>query len=427
MPAAVRKSRICRPLAKFASSRDGGVAIIFSLSIMLLFATVGAAIDLAQVHRARTQYQNALDAGVIGGARVLQLGGSEANAIRAAQALLNGSTTPDLARGRVDFTLVDDGTTLQGFADMRVPTRFLAVLGINDLAFSTISRASFGIGSAVRTNVELVMMLDVTGSMRGQKIQDLKTAATELVDIIVSDDQSTATSKVGLAPFSSSIKLPDDLYLAATGRTRGTRGANSGCVVERTGGDAYTDATPRAGSFVTPLEERALPLFCTDTEVQPMTSDKSVLHRSIRDLHASGTTAGHLGTAWTWYLLSPNWSSALSGISRPAPYSELTERLPNGDKKLRKVAVLMTDGEFNTQFSGDDSTTQARRLCAEMKRTGIEVFTVGFDLGGSPSAVETLRGCASEPSNFYNTTTGEELRLAFRDIALRASPLRLTK
>ncbi len=87
----------------------------------------------------------------------------------------------------------------------------------------------------------------------------------------------------------------------------------------------------------------------------------------------------------------------------------------------------MTDGEYNTQYIGADSTTQARAICAEMKRTGIEVFTVGFQVGGSATVLETLRGCASSPSNFYEATSGDALKSAFRDIALKSTPLRLAK
>ena len=44
--------------------------------------------------------------------------------------------------------------------------------------------------------------------------------------------------------------------------------------------------------------------------------------------------------------------------------------------KLRKIAVLMTDGEYNTEYLNADSTTQARSICANIKDTGIEVYTI---------------------------------------------------
>jgi hypothetical protein len=52
---------------------------------------------------------------------------------------------------------------------------------------------------------------------------------------------------------------------------------------------------------------------------------------------------------------------------------------------------------------------------------------VGFDLGGNQTAIDTLNNCATEPGKFYNTANGEQLKEAFRDIALKISQLYLTQ
>ena len=65
------------------------------------------------------------------------------------------------------------------------------------------------------------MMLDSTGSMGGQKIVDLKAAATDLLEIVVADNQAGAYSKVGIAPFSNSVGLDNQLFNQATGKTVG--------------------------------------------------------------------------------------------------------------------------------------------------------------------------------------------------------------
>lgn len=123
--------------------------------------------------------------------------------------------------------------------------------------------------------------------------------------------------------------------------------------------------------------------------------------------------------------LSPNWSSLWSGNSgKPAAY---------GTAELRKIAILMTDGEYNTAYDTNgvkvgsngagaavngNSTTQARALCTNMKAKGITVYTIGFDIGGSnTTAYQTLSQCATDPGKFYNADDGEALKQAFRDIA----------
>ena len=55
----------------------------------------------------------------------------------------------------------------------------------------------------------------------------------------------------------------------------------------------------------------------------------------------------------------------------------------------------------------------------------IEIYTVGFQLD-SNAAKSMLKNCATDTSHYYDTSTGDELKAAFRDIALKVSSLRLT-
>ena len=224
----------------------------------------------------------------------------------------------------------------------------------------------------------------------------------------------------------------------------------SDCVVERTGSQKYTDAAPKSGQYVTAHYTQSYTTsgwgwgatkegVCTvpaGSEVMPLSSDVDALKAKIDGLSAAGGTAGQLGTAWAWYTLSPNWSSLWPSSSTPAAY---------GTENLQKIAILMTDGEYNTQYDSNGisvnsgqyptcssaangcSTTQARALCTNMKAKGITVYTVGFQLGGNQTAIDTLNQCATDPTKFYNAADGEQLKQAFRDIALHLSSLYLSK
>jgi hypothetical protein len=176
--------------------------------------------------------------------------------------------------------------------------------------------------------------------------------------------------------------------------------------------------------------------------IQPLSNDKTMLKRRIGKLSEAGSTAGQMGTAWAWYMLSPNWSYLWPSANRPVAYHT---------GKTEKIAILMTDGEYNTghckgivaEDSGSgsgsnsdhincdaengSSNSQAQQLCTAMKtNTGITVYTVGFALGGNQTAINTLRNCASDETKFYNAKDGDELRMAFRDIALQVAKLRLS-
>ena len=92
--------------------------------------------------------------------------------------------------------------------------------------------------------------------------------------------------------------------------------------------------------------------YCGDVsesnEILPLTANKPQLRNKIDAIEAFGSTSGALGTAFGWYTLSPNWSSIWTGTSAPAPYSDLTATNASGAPVLRKVAVIMSDGVYNT-------------------------------------------------------------------------------
>jgi Flp pilus assembly protein TadG len=409
--------------AKSFMRDDGGnVAMTFGLLTVLLTAFVGGAVDFASHARVKTAYRDAIDVAVLAGARVKQTGGTDADALALANAFMDKAKAKNPLPGSVTFAIVDSGVAIQGDADMQMSTSFLGVIGMTTMAVKSTSIARFGQPS----DLEISLMLDVTGSMNGQKLQDLKDAVEDLTNIVISDNPSTNKARIALAPFANTVKLSTNQFKEATGNT-GMNGYR-GCVVERPGGDAYTDANPSTGGYLTPLEDVAPSADCdNDREIFPLTNKKNDLKQMVRSLSAGGSTAGHLGTAWAWYMLSPKWASLFDADQQPASYSELTQKNPSGAPKLRKILVLMTDGEYNTQYIGADATTQARAICTEIKKTGIEVFAIGFDVAGNQGVIDMLRGCANSNAHFYEATTGDALKVAFRDIALKASTVRLTR
>ena len=122
--------------------------------------------------------------------------------------------------------------------------------------------------------------------------------------------------------------------------------------------------------------------FCPAAALKPLSADVKALKKTIASFKADGHTGGHMGIQWSWYMLSPKWQNVLPKASQPQEHDT---------KKVAKYAILMTDGEFNTAFAGvaknGDTTNQAalsrshaERLCSEMRKDGIEIFTVGFML-----------------------------------------------
>jgi hypothetical protein len=176
-----------------------------------------------------------------------------------------------------------------------------------------------------------------------------------------------------------------------------------------------------------------------ENEIVPLTDDVVELKNRISKLVAYGATSGALGTAFSWYVLSPEWDSIWQGDSKPKAYKFLSSNGKKGEARLRKIAILMTDGSYNTlrgwkENDVDAISAAAVSLCKNMKSSGIEIFTVGFALDNLPSlekptAVSTLSNCATSPSHFHDSSSPADLKLAFKAIGARVAGemTRLTK
>jgi len=232
---------------------------------------------------------------------------------------------------------------------------------------------------------------------------------------------------------------------------------DSDCVYARHGNHAFTEATPgdsvtheilaEDGSTQTVTDTgwltpggayydksrgywRTYGLWCNDIAPLALTNDPEDLEDYIDDLDDYNGTAGHMGIAWGWYLLSPEWTSIWPADSEPLAYDE-----PDSAKAL----IMMTDGSFNSWFDGVGSSEdfgyledpdqgssfeQAADLCDSVKATGIVIYTVAFQ---APSSAQTaLDNCSSGPEYSFDPQNDQELEQAYKAIATSIADLRIT-
>ena len=483
--ATVGKLRTYSFLKRFSADKRGATAIMFAFSIFPVIMLTGSAVDYSRLVTVKARMQTAIDAAALAGARAAQInsGNVQAAAETAATNYFNAVQMPFVASKALSAVAMNTAkTTFTWTATSWVPTPFatigqmIAPKAADPAAPSAcannwwacqkvVSKASTTVAIGAM-NIETSFMLDITGSMAGQDLLDLKSAAKDAVDILIWADQSKYTSRVAIAPFSQEVRLPTaSAFTAATGlapvtsNTQKTfssryfwRNVGQHCVVERTGVNKYTDVAPGAGNYLMPAwiagSQNSSANCVVGAAAQPLTTDKQVLNTLIDGLSANGGTAGHLGTAWAWYMLSPNWNSLWATTNQAAPYDTAYNiNTKSGDpiaSKLKKVAILMTDGDYNQEYTSagtmasvtgstpanDNSSNQAKALCQSMKDKGVEVYTVAFGTGLSSSAQTLLTDCAtpdSKNSHFYYASNGAALRAAFRDIALKLATIRVTE
>ncbi len=411
----------------FASDERGTVAIIFSLCAFVLVMVTGLAIDVGRTFQANSKIGSAIDAAALAAAKGLRLNN------------LNNADVTALAKKYFDINLAGPGgdiATIDSFAvDINrnnssvainiaasVPTYFARIGGVETIALPKSSVAIFD-----SKDIEVGLQLDVTGSMGGRKIADLKRATKNLLDIMIPDAPTGQKVRVGFAPFSAGVNVGP--YLKAVD---GNRASPNNCTYERlTATNEKTDALPVGLDAFKIKADLPGAQPCPNAQIIPMTDNKNVLKSTVDGYSAGGSTAGQLGASWAWYLVSPNWAPIWPAASRPADYN---------DGRTIKAVLLMTDGVYNTiggVSTGDGSADAVKAsklsvdICNGMKAKGVVVYTVGFDINSAGAykdrVLNTLSSCASAPDKFLRAENGDELESAFKQIAEDIVRLRLSK
>ncbi len=409
-------------IARFQSDTKGAVAIVFAGVFLLLTVAAGGAIDFLRWQTAYYRTQTAMDAAVLAAGQELQRSeATEDSVIETATKYYEVNNTAKLKANISAFSYDADRVEVSASSQgSHVETTFLNLIGFETLPVNVTSSAALS-----SDNVEVSLMLDVTGSMGvNNKLEDLQTAAKQLIDIVLSDGLLQHNSRIALVPFSTFVNVGRTYFTDVTGTPATGTGVEFTCVVERNNANRYTDDEPAVGGYFDsyvglygPIYGALLPDCPTLSTIMPLSDNKDTLKDHIETFQVAPTsTAGHLGTAWAWYTLSNKWSDIWP-----------TESAPEAPGNVRKIAVLMTDGNYNAQFSGNSSRTQGRALCDNMKTAGITIYAVGFDVAEGSAADVTMAYCASSTDHHYNAADGTALIDAYNDIARKIYSIRLTE
>ena len=426
-------------VSRFAKDRSGNFALMFAAASTGIVLSAGFAIDVTQMLSARAELRQALDAAIV-------------------------STALDISRNKVSEA--DAKTRLELFFRSNLNSKRFnsvttnlddvkvdAVTNVISASATTDYQLAFPVFGADKTKkistssaaqyrqrlVEVSMVLDVTGSMAGQKIADLKTAAKAGVKAFL--DNGYGNARVAIVPYAFGVNAG---ALKSQVRDEAGNPIVGSCATERRGAQMFTDASP-IGAKVT-LANKINYTFpngtfgkydpiCPTTPVLPLTKNSATLNAEINSLVADQGTAGQMGIQWGWYMLSPNWKSVLPASSAPVAY---------GTPEVDKFLIIMTDGVFNAEASGLASVPAvpgvakasgrlALSYCNAIKAQKIKVFTIGFkmDENGSEKAeaLKVLQDCASTPvgteTTFFNADNGTELTAAFEEIAKRVEHVAL--
>jgi Flp pilus assembly protein TadG len=454
-----------RSLTKnFVAESSGSILPIFGLMVIMMLVIAGGAFDISRTVNAREKLSYAIDAAALSVAAELSTTVmSDAEITQALEdsfrANLSQAEFLDDVIVNLEFDVDPENGTIEVCSSAMLGTYFIDLggygkdaLGPDVLGFGTCGSVTYS-----RFDVELALVLDVTGSMRND-MDTLRDAADGLVDILIPDgtDEEDSKVRISLVPYSQGVNLgpyADKVKGDAYGYSDG-----SDCVTERQDYDdgsetyevKYTDKPydyydetdpPPAATFYGGGSNRCSSV----SEMIPLTADREVLVDAIADLDDNGGTAGQTGVVWGWNSLSPFYAEVWPTDSKPEAYD---------NEDVLKFAIIMTDGDNNRYYEfveeeescgwkytwsgwrwecntvtvndwrergesesySNTSSTDQRALCEAMKQAGIEIFGVYFGSNNSSAGSRNMQSCASD-GNYYQATSADELINAFSNIA----------
>ena len=444
-------------VAQLLLTKEGSVIPVIGVVVATLVGSTGAAVDTGRAELVKAKLSSSLDAaGLAAGATVNTI---DLDSEAAKYLDVNFGNYLNSEITELHITPNEDNTVFTLSASAEMQTTFMRVLGVDTItvsATSEITRANSGL--------ELVMVLDNTGSMSGTKLTNLKTAANSLVDILYGDNETVENLWIGLVPFSQAVNVGSSRTSWLASNSFNWHGvAWAGCVDAReTSNRDVTDDPPSVATFPQYYwpddsnndwltsggslrsgigSSKGPNKFCPQV-VTPMTASKTTILDGIDDMQARGNTHIGLGAVWGWRMISPRWRGLWGGEMN-------TDELPldYNTPKMNKAVIIMTDGD-NTIDNGsrgaywylsngklgttNQSTAESRldtrlgQVCTSMKNNNIIVYTISF--GSISSSSQTmLRNCATQSSFYFASPDNATLQLAFKAIGDSLANLRVSK
>ena len=166
---------------------------------------------------------------------------------------------------------------------------------------------------------------------------------------------------------------------------------------------------------------------CTDDNpvILPLSTDAEAIGNAIDALVPVGGTYSALGLLWGQRLLDHHWKTVWGGTVHPVDPDA------RDSAGLRKVLVLLTDGEDTYCGRGNESCADSRvglsraDACTKVKEAGTEIFIIA---AMHPDKVSdalgtSLRACSSESADsddvyaFLDNSSKQDLKGAFSAIA----------
>ena len=375
-------------LRHFAKDESGSVGAVMVLGSITMIGAISMSLDYSRMTNTRASLSAATDAAALAAAQA-----PEASRQTIARQVFDANYR-DGAVKSFTATSFRRGTNevMSDDASVDVAMTLAQAIGFASAPVSAASEVVVGNDA----DLQIALVLDVTGSMRSTKLENLKTSASNMVNTLLSRLQRTDQVKISVVPFSEYVNVGMNNRTASwlSNTADYTRTTQSCGWIWSNGSyswrceDVVTQFTWSGcvGSRDYPLKVRdenyantpvpAVHNVNCAASLWPLSANQTSILDKINGLSATGNTYIPGGAMWGWATLSPS-----------QPFSEPVD--PERDTK--RYLVLMTDGENTISpsypYHDSRSTSTANALTAEVcrniKAADIQVFSIAFQMTNS--------------------------------------------
>lgn len=440
-----------RMMRRFAKGTRASIPVMTALLMIPMTLAAGGAVDFVAHEKIRVALQDALDRGVLAAASLTQT--------EDPKALITSYLKSVPGSARAVLTISEERRTnfrkISASVSIPYETTFLKLAKVQALNVAANATAQ-----EARQNIEMSMVLDISGSMLDNGgIYQLRPAAKSFLDIVLKEEVRPVTS-VSIVPFAGTVNLRKGVFDLFAGPAYLRKHGYSSCF-EMLDADfspgtpafALRDQVPHFTYYNYNVAGKQ-PWWCPtdDAAITYPTNDLTYLKAQIEALRPFDGTGTAYGMKWAELLLNPSMRESMKTIGdknlAPIPSAFRSRPAAFDDKDTLKFIVLMTDGQIgfqprtnvgtyvltdrNAKDSGYHrvpdlySDTQAiafyKRVCTYAKKEGIVIFTIAFKV--TPEIAANIATCASDPSYAYKVD-GLDMGSAFQSIATTMQKIRL--
>ncbi|WOF42954.1 pilus assembly protein [Sphingopyxis indica] len=203
---------------KLLRDQRGNALMLTAAAVVPLVGIVGSAVDIGRAYMTQLRLQQACDAGVLAGRRAMA-GGTYTDAAEAEANKMFNFNFPDGIYGSsgISFASETSGkSNVVGVASATLPTALMYIFGKDAFNLSVNCGAKLEI-----SNVDVMMVLDVTGSMAwtndgdtDSKIVGLRAAAKSFFATLAGADIGDGQLRFGVVPYSATVNVGEILRKA---------------------------------------------------------------------------------------------------------------------------------------------------------------------------------------------------------------------